>query len=200
MIRDSLEAVGGKAKWIPHEKNPADCMTKLKGNAACLVEFMRKAKFRMVDVGEEMEARKQYREATGKKNPRPKVSIATKKVKGKKNRPYALDSQRIDDICNSTSTSMFVYTQKAGAPKDSKKTSSSTSSKESLSSGIATVAISAQSSTSKEDDSNDKDDQAMSSEGAAKEKKARKAFEKRAADRWAATTLDENFMRLKVDR
>ena len=34
VIRDSLESLGGSARWVPHEQNPVDCMTKLKGNAA----------------------------------------------------------------------------------------------------------------------------------------------------------------------
>ena len=28
--RDSLEALGGRARWVPHEENPADCLSKLK--------------------------------------------------------------------------------------------------------------------------------------------------------------------------
>ena len=32
VIRDSLESLGGKARWVPHDKNPVDCLTKLSGN------------------------------------------------------------------------------------------------------------------------------------------------------------------------
>ena len=32
VIRDSLESLGGCARWVPHDRNPTDCFTKLKGN------------------------------------------------------------------------------------------------------------------------------------------------------------------------
>ena len=32
VIRDSLESLGGKARWIPHERKPSDCLTKIRGN------------------------------------------------------------------------------------------------------------------------------------------------------------------------
>ena len=34
VIRDSLASLGGAARWVPHEENPVDCMTKLKGNTS----------------------------------------------------------------------------------------------------------------------------------------------------------------------
>ena len=72
VIRDSLEALGGQARWVPHEENPVDCMTKQKGNAARMLEFLRTGKFQLRGEAEVMQARKQYRENTGMRNPRPK--------------------------------------------------------------------------------------------------------------------------------
>ena len=71
MIRDSLESLGGSARWVPHEENPVDCMTKLKGNISRMLQLLKSGTFRLTAESEEMEKRKQYREATGKKNPRP---------------------------------------------------------------------------------------------------------------------------------
>ena len=71
VIKDSLESLGGQAKWVPHELNPADCLTKLAGNAAPLLELMRRSTYKLVAEEEELVKRKQYREETGKKNPRP---------------------------------------------------------------------------------------------------------------------------------
>jgi len=75
VIRDSLEALGGKPKWVPHEKNPVDCMTKLKGNAACLLQLMKDARYKLVEEEQEMIKRKAYREMTGKRNPRPNKTV-----------------------------------------------------------------------------------------------------------------------------
>ena len=41
VIRDSLESLGGKARWVPHDRNPADCLSKLKGNVESLLKMMR---------------------------------------------------------------------------------------------------------------------------------------------------------------
>ena len=74
VIRDSLQSLGGQAKWVPHEHNPADCLTKLAGNAAPLLALMRRSTYKLVAEEEELEKRKQYRENIGKKNPRPNKS------------------------------------------------------------------------------------------------------------------------------
>ena len=71
VIRDSLESLGGSARWVPHEENPVDCMTKLKGNVVRMLQLLKSGTYRLTAETEEMEKRKQYRETTGKKNPRP---------------------------------------------------------------------------------------------------------------------------------
>ena len=54
VIRDSLEALGGKARWVPHQENPADPLTKLKGNTERLLRLMRDATYQLVDEKEEI--------------------------------------------------------------------------------------------------------------------------------------------------
>ena len=73
VIRDSLESLGGQCRWFPHELNPTDGLTKLKGNIQPLLHMMKTAKLRITGEKEEMERRKAYRLATGKRNPRPKM-------------------------------------------------------------------------------------------------------------------------------
>ena len=77
VIRDSLRQLNGKVFWFPHERNPVDPLTKLKGNCTALLEMMRSGRFQITDVEQEMKDRKAYREQTGKKNPRPKVATAS---------------------------------------------------------------------------------------------------------------------------
>ena len=47
VIRDSLDALGGCARWLPHDRNCSDCMTKLKGNVAPLMELIRTNKYKL---------------------------------------------------------------------------------------------------------------------------------------------------------
>ena len=48
VIRDSLESMSGVPRWVPHERNVSDCLTKVKGNAASLIEFMKKGTYKLV--------------------------------------------------------------------------------------------------------------------------------------------------------
>ena len=38
-IRDSLRSFGGQPRWVPHELNVSECLTKKKGNSAPLLEL-----------------------------------------------------------------------------------------------------------------------------------------------------------------
>ena len=71
VIKDSLDSLGGKARWVPHEENPVDCMTKIKGNAVRMPELLRTGKYRLTAEAAELEKRREYREQTGRRNPRP---------------------------------------------------------------------------------------------------------------------------------
>ena len=74
VCRDSLHSLGGKARWVPHHENPVDCLTKVKGNAQRLLQMLKAGTFKLTDEEAELAQRKEYREATGKKVPRPKVT------------------------------------------------------------------------------------------------------------------------------
>ena len=76
MIKDSLDQLGGAVRWVPHELNPVDCFTKLKGNAAPLIQLLRRGKFKLTAETEELARRKEYRETTGMRNPRPNQSVS----------------------------------------------------------------------------------------------------------------------------
>ena len=71
-IKKSLESLGDAARWVPHEVNPTDCMTKLKGNASQMLQLLRTGRYRLTEEAAELVKRKEYREATGMRNPRPK--------------------------------------------------------------------------------------------------------------------------------
>ena len=71
VIRDSLQSLGGACRWVPHEENPVDCMTQIKRNSVRLLQMMKSACFRLIGEKDEMQYRKEYREATGQRNPRP---------------------------------------------------------------------------------------------------------------------------------
>ena len=76
VIRDSLRSMNGQVMWIPREENPADCLTKLKGNVSKLVVLMRQAKYQLLKVEKEMTKRREFRERTGRRNPRPSQTVA----------------------------------------------------------------------------------------------------------------------------
>ncbi len=72
-----LETMGGQVFWVPHEENPADCLTKLKGNTTRLVQLMKAARYQLVDIEATLKEGKEYREVTCMRNPRPSVSTST---------------------------------------------------------------------------------------------------------------------------
>ena len=72
VIRDSLDSLGGKARWIPHNRNPVDCMTKMHGNAKPLLQLLQEKRFAIQDEEQEMAERREFRATTGKSNPRDK--------------------------------------------------------------------------------------------------------------------------------
>jgi len=76
VIRDSLESLGGQPRWVPHEENPVDCMTKMKGNTLRMLDLLKTGRYKLVMEEEELARRKEYREATGQRNPRPMVTTA----------------------------------------------------------------------------------------------------------------------------
>jgi hypothetical protein len=81
VIRDSLQSLGGVCRWIPHEQNAADALTKLRENAARLLTLLRDARLKLTNEGEESRNRAEYRERTGHRNPRPNQTTLSKSEK-----------------------------------------------------------------------------------------------------------------------
>ena len=113
VIRDSLEALNGRARWVPHEENPVDCMTKLHGNAARMLQLMRTASYKLVVEKEELVRRKEYREETGRRNPRPSRA---NEIRGN----YASFSQSPQNV---SSTCLFMCASNPGTSQPSSRLS-----------------------------------------------------------------------------
>ena len=80
--------MNGVCRWVPHEENPIDCMTKLKGNAARMLQMFRTHKHRLVGEADELEHRRKYREATRKKKTRLSVWKDTRELLRNANSPH----------------------------------------------------------------------------------------------------------------
>ena len=72
VIRDSLRSLGGSARWVPHELNCSDCLTKKKGNSQSLLQLLHSGRYRLIIEEQELQRRKEERALTGKRNARPK--------------------------------------------------------------------------------------------------------------------------------
>ena len=48
VIRDSMRSMQAQARWVPHELNCSDCLTKKKGNASALLHLLQKGTYRLV--------------------------------------------------------------------------------------------------------------------------------------------------------
>ena len=73
IILEFLKRIGGRARWVPHNKNPADAMTKFKGaHMEPLLSLLRSGMYTMRGEREELETRAQQKK-TGTV-PRNKVS------------------------------------------------------------------------------------------------------------------------------
>ena len=73
MIKEDLEKLGAIARWIPHDRNPTDALTKHEGaHSAPLYAILRDHTWRLKHEDEEMAERAKAREITGKANSRPK--------------------------------------------------------------------------------------------------------------------------------
>ena len=58
-----FKRIGGRARWIPHNKNPADAMTKFKGaHMQPLLELLKDGFYKMRGEREELESRAQQKQ------------------------------------------------------------------------------------------------------------------------------------------
>jgi hypothetical protein len=73
IARESLDVLGGIARWVPHELNIVDCLSKLKGNRKSMIDYLKRAQIRLQPEEEIMAEREKFRQETGKYNPRPKA-------------------------------------------------------------------------------------------------------------------------------
>ena len=61
-----LKRIGGRARWVPHNKNPADAMTKFKGaHMEPLLNLLRSGMYVMRGEREELESRAQQKKRQG---------------------------------------------------------------------------------------------------------------------------------------
>ena len=60
--------MNGVCRYAPHEENPVDCMSKIKVNAARMLQMFRIHEYRQVGEADELEHQRKYRETTGMKN------------------------------------------------------------------------------------------------------------------------------------
>ena len=67
--------LGAIPRWVPHDKNPADALTKCDG-AHCtpLIQLTTTSRWKLTFEEEELATRAEYREKTGKSNRRPRHS------------------------------------------------------------------------------------------------------------------------------
>ena len=62
IISEFLKRIGGRARWAPHNKNPADAMTKFKGaHMEPLLELLRSGMYVMRGEREKLESRAQQK-------------------------------------------------------------------------------------------------------------------------------------------
>ena len=74
MIKEDLEKLAAMPRWVPHDKNPADAMTKHEGSHATpLIAILEKHHWRLTFEEDELKQRAEVRETLGY-NPRPRHS------------------------------------------------------------------------------------------------------------------------------
>ena len=73
MTKDAAKDLGAIPRWVPHDKNPADALTKCDG-AHCtpLIQLVTTSRWKLTFEEEELATRAEYRERSGKANPRPR--------------------------------------------------------------------------------------------------------------------------------
>ena len=83
LIKEDLETLGGRPRWVPHDKNPADALTKVEGaHFAPMAKLLNTSRFCIKEESEELRERKQTKETLGYV-PRPRSSPENSKRIGK---------------------------------------------------------------------------------------------------------------------
>ena len=74
LIKEDLETLGGRPRWVPHDKNPADALTKVEGaHFAPMARLLNTSRFCIKEEAEELLEIKQTKETLGHV-PRPRIS------------------------------------------------------------------------------------------------------------------------------
>ena len=74
LIKEDLETLGGRPRWVPHDKNPADALTKAEGSHFTpMARLLSTARFCIREETEELQDRKQTKEVLGYV-PRPRTA------------------------------------------------------------------------------------------------------------------------------
>ena len=94
LIKEDLETLGGRPRWVPHDKNPADALTKVEGaHFAPMAQLLNTSKFSIKEESDELLERKQTKETLGYV-PRPRSSpMKTKKTEKD---PKRLTSHKVE--------------------------------------------------------------------------------------------------------
>ena len=72
LIREDMEALGCRPRWVPHDKNPADALTKHEGaHFEPMARLLRTSRFRIREELEELAQRRAVKDDLGY-NPRPR--------------------------------------------------------------------------------------------------------------------------------
>eukprot|EP00971_Amphidinium_carterae_P306349 6087951-Amphidinium_carterae.1 len=100
LARDLLKSLKATIRWIPHEHNPSDSMTKISANHECLMSMLQTSTVRLRPASEILEERKEYRETTGKSNPRPKNPGFQKGQNEMRRNSERSKGKRITGVCD----------------------------------------------------------------------------------------------------
>ena len=84
IIKEKMKALGAIARWLPHDKNPADALTKFRGaHAVPLMRLLTTGRFRLSSEDEELKKKAEAKAELGYV-PRPKTGVrgALKAIQG----------------------------------------------------------------------------------------------------------------------
>ena len=66
LIREDMEALGCRPRWVPHDKNPADALTKCEGvHFEPMSRLLRTSSFSIREKSEELEQRRAVKDVLG---------------------------------------------------------------------------------------------------------------------------------------
>ena len=72
VIKEDMQTLRAVARWVPHDKNPTDALTKVEGaHATPLLQMLQKCMYQIRAEQEELQHRAEVREELGY-NPRPR--------------------------------------------------------------------------------------------------------------------------------